>query len=196
MFAVVLATAGVMAVIYGGVSIQDRNKHPEVSRAVPTATAPLFGDLLALVASVGYAVYQVLYKRYLALPSDPEREGPLQSSYDPIPSASLGGVGDDGDPFINEDLTSGDLQPISDTIVYPPPFALHPNLLTSLAGILTFLFLWIPLPFLHYVGAETFHWPTNWYVTLVISGIAMGGVVFNAGTMVFPRFSIYLTGAQ
>jgi len=183
MFAVVLATVGVMAVIYGGASIQDGNKHPEVSRVVPTATAPLLGDLLSLVASVGYAVYQVLYKRYLALPSDSGHEGSLRSSYVPIPSASFNGVGDD-DPFINEDLTSGDSKPISDTTVYPPPFGLHPNLFTSSAGIFTFLFLWTPLPVLHYVGAEPFHWPTNWYVTLVISGIAMSGVVFNAGIMI------------
>jgi len=195
MFAVLLATAGVMAVIYGGASTQkDKDKHPEISRAVPTATAPLLGDLLSLVASIGYALYEVLYKRYLALPSDPEREEPPRSSYAPIPSTPFGDVGDD-DPLIG-DLTPGDERPTSDTTVYPPPFGLYPNLLTSSAGIITFLFLWIPLPVLHYVGAEKFHWPTNWYVTLVISGIAMTGVMFNAGIMVISRFSAHLTEAQ
>ena len=186
-FAVLLATAGVMAVIYGGASFQEGgNKQPEVTRAVPTATAPLLGDLLTLVASVGYGFYQVLYKRYIALPSDPEREEPPQSSYTPIPRTSFDDARDT-DPF-TEDLTPGDSQPIPDTIVYPPPFGLHPNLLTSLAGVLTFLFLWIPLPILHLIGAETFRWPTNWYVALVISGIALSGVVFNAGFMVTSRF--------
>ena len=188
MFAVLLATVGVMAVIYGGASIQEgNNKQPEILRIVPTATAPLLGDLLTLIASVGYGLYQVLYKRYLALPPDPEREEPSQSSYVPIPRASF----DDADP-LSEDPTSGDSQPISNTATYPPPFGLYPNLLTSLVGIITLLFLWIPLPVLHYVGAEPFHWPTSWYVTLVISGIALSGVIFNAGFMVIPWFSVCL----
>ena len=145
-FAVLLATVGVMAVIYGGASIQgDSNKRPEISRTVPTATAPLLGDLLTLVASVGYGLYQVFYKRYLALPLDPEREESPQSSYIPIPRTSFDDVSDSDS--LTEDPTSGDSQPTSDTTVYPPPFGLHPNLLTSLAGVLTFLFLWIPYPF-------------------------------------------------
>jgi len=186
-FAVLLATAGVMAVIYGGASIQGSgSEQPEVSRVVPTA--PLLGDLLTLVASVGYGLYQVLYKRYLALPPGPEVEGPSQSSYAPIPRMSFDGV-IEPDPF-TDDPTPGDSQLISDTTVYPPPFGLHPNLLTSLVGVLTFLFLWIPLPVLHYVGAEPFHWPTNWYVALAISGIALSGVVFNAGFMVISWSSI------
>ena len=184
MCAVLLATAGVMAVIYGGASIQKINdEQPEVSlRAIPTATAPVLGDLLTLVASVGYGLYQVLYKRYLALPWDPEHEGLPQPPYAPIPRTSLDGILE-ADPLIG-DLTSGDSQSIPDTTVYPPPFGLHPNLLTSLVGVSTLLFLWIPLPVLHYVGAEPFRWPTNWYVTLAISGIALSGVVFSAGLMV------------
>lgn len=189
MFAVLLATAGVMTVIYGGASVQkNSDERPEISRAVPAPTAPLLGDLLTLIASVGYGLYQVLYKKYIALPSDPEHEGLSEPSYAPIPRTSLDGI-IDADPLI-EDLPSGDFQSIPDTTVYPPPFGLHPNLLTSLVGILTLLFLWIPLPILHYVGAEPFRWPTNWYVTLAISGIALSGVVFNAGFMASYWFSI------
>ena len=189
MFAVLLATAGVMTVIYGGASTQKTsNEQPEISRAVPAPTAPLLGDLLTLIASVGYGLYQVLYKKYLALPSDPENEEPSQPSYTPIPRTSLDGI-IDSDP-LTEHLISGDSQSIPDTTVYPPPFGLHPNLLTSLVGVLTLLFLWIPLPILHYSGAEQFRWPTNWYVTLAISGIALSGVVFNAGLMVTSWFSI------
>ena len=188
-FAVLLATAGVTAVVYGGASIQaSGSEQPEVSRAAPTATAPLLGDLLTLVASVGYGLYQVLYKRYLALPPGPELEGPSQSSYAPIPRTSFDGV-IDTDPLA-EDLIPGDSQLIPDTTVYHPPFGLHPNLLTSLVGVITFLLLWIPLPILHYVGAEPFRWPTNWYVALAISGIALSGVVFNAGFMVISWPSI------
>jgi len=192
-FAVLLATAGVMAVIYGGAANHGSSERPEASRAVPTATAPLLGDLLTLVASVGYGLYQVLYKKYIALPPGPELEGSPQSTYAPIPRTSFDGV-IESDPFA-EDLTSGDSQSTSDTIVYPPPFGLHPNLLTSLVGVLTFLLLWVPLPVLHYVGAEPFHWPTNWYVTLAISGIALSGVVFNAGFMVISRSFVCTTKA-
>ena len=181
-FAVILATAGVMAVIYGGAAEQGSGKRPEVSQTVPTATAPLLGNLLTLVASVGYALYQVLYKRYIALSPDPELEESLQSSYAPIPRTSSDGVIEFDPPA--EDLTTGDLRLVADTTIYPPPFGLYPNLLTSLAGVLTFLFLWFPLPILHYSGAEPFYWPANWYVTLVISAIALSGVLFNAGFMV------------
>ena len=188
-FAVLLATAGVMAVIYGGAATQESSGEPhEASLAAPTATAPLLGDLLTLVASVGYGLYQVLYKRYLALPPGPELEGPPEPSYAPIPRTSFDGVLD-ADPLI-EDLTPGDSQSTLDAAVHPPPFGLHPNLLTSLAGVITLLFLWIPLPILHYVGAEPFHWPANWYVALVISGIALSGVVFNAGFMVISCFHV------
>jgi drug/metabolite transporter (DMT)-like permease len=193
-FAVLLATAGVMAVIYGGASTQgDNNGQPEVTRAVPTATAPLLGDLLTLIASVGYGFFQVFYKRYLALPSDPEHGELPQSSYAPIPRSSFDDIRDT-DPF-TEDFTSDNSQSISDTTVYPPPFALHPNLLTSSAGIITLLFLWIPLPVLHYTGTEPFRWPPNWYVALVVSGIALSGVAFNAGFMVIPWFSVCTTKA-
>jgi hypothetical protein len=178
-----------MAVIYGGASIQKgSNTQPEVSRAVPTATAPLLGDLLTLAASVGYGLYQVFYKRYIALPSDPKREEPPRSSYAPIPRTSFDDVVD-ADP-LDEYIASEDSQSIPDTAIYPPPFGLHPNLLTSSAGVLTLLFLWIPLPILHYVGAEPFHWPPNWYVALIISGIALSGVVFNAGFMVNPLIPV------
>lgn len=180
-----------MAVIYGGASIQkESNERPEVSRAVPTATAPLLGDLLTLAASVGYGLYQVLYKRYIALSSDPERHEPPQSSYTPIPRGSF----DDQDDTDSLDETHalGDSESVFNTSIHPPPFGLHPNLLTSLAGFLTFLFLWIPLPVLHYVGAESFQWPANWYVVLVISGIALSGVVYNAGFMVILRWPFVL----
>jgi len=195
MFAVLLATVGVMAVIYGGTSIQeDESEQPETFGTPSTATAPLLGDLLTLVASVGYGLYQVLYKKYLTLPQGLEHEEPAQSSYAPIPRTSLDSISD-GDPPTDYPA-SGDSQPISDMTVYPLPFGLHPNLLTSLAGIFTLLFLWIPLPVIHYVGgAEPFHWPTDWYVVLVISGIALSGVISIGGSMVILRFSVRTTKA-
>ena len=191
MFAVLIATAGVIAVIRSSASIPEgSSERPEASRALPTATSPILGDLLTLIASVEYGLYQVLYKRYLTLPSDPEREELPRPSYAPIPRASLDDVRDT-DPLI-EDPTSGDSQSVPDTntVVYPPPFGLHPNLLTSLVGVFTLLFLWIPLLVLHHTGTEPFRWPENWYAALVISGISLSGVISIGGFMVISWFSV------
>lgn len=168
--AVSLATLGVIAVVYGGTTTS--TKKGTTSDFVFKPTAPLFGNLLTLVASFGYGLYQVLYKIYAALPSDPEvvSDGLYQEV-----------SGEDGirGPDPNHDLGS-----IQEDAVYPPPFGFHPNLLTSVMGFFTFILLWIPIPFLHYSGAEIFRLPPNFFTVLSISGIALGGVVFNAGFMV------------
>jgi len=74
--------------------------------------------------------------------------------------------------------------------VYPPPFGFHPNLLTSLLGFMTLILLWIPIPFLHWSGAEVFRVPPNALTVLSITGIALSGVVSNAGFMVNVSISI------
>ncbi|KAH9950367.1 hypothetical protein B0H21DRAFT_532263 [Amylocystis lapponica] len=179
--AVVLATLGVMAVVYGGSSAPDPGDpslegghHGALTAlSVPRPSAPLIGDLLTLVASVGYGLYQVLYKMYAALPSDPEMQGDIP--YTPIATSY-------------EEITDDLEAPLDDAfkaeLIYPPPFALYPNFLTSAIGVCTFLFLWIPMPFLHYFGVVHFELPPNTFTVLVIAGIALGGVIFNAGFMV------------
>jgi len=164
--AVSLATLGVVAVVYGGTTTPTKNA--TTSAFVFKPTAPLLGNLMTLVASFGYGLYQVLYKIYAALPSDPEVIS--EGSYQEI-------SGEDG-------IRDHDLGSIQEDVVYPPPFGFHPNLLTSLMGFFTFILLWIPIPFLHYSGAEIFRLPPNFFTVLTISGIALGGVVFNAGFMV------------
>jgi len=72
----------------------------------------------------------------------------------------------------------------SEEVVYPPPFGLHPNLFTSLMGLLTFVILWVPLPLLHYLDIEHFSFPTNRETYFTIAGIAASGVLFNAGFMI------------
>ncbi|PPR05701.1 hypothetical protein CVT26_008942 [Gymnopilus dilepis] len=170
LLAVVLATLGTIAVVYGG-STAPVEKDPS-SGGPPTTTsvgfrpsAPLLGNLLTLVASFGYGLYQVLYKIYAALPSDPEVAA--DTAYEQIP--------EDDEPAISVD---------PDEAVYPPPFGFHPNLLTSLMGLCTALVLWIPVPFLHWSGTEPFRLPPNMLTVLSICGIALSGVVFNAGFMV------------
>ena len=164
--AVSLATLGVITVVYGGAS--SSTKKVTTSSFFFKPSAPLLGNLMTLVASFGYGLYQVLYKIYAALPSDPDvvSEGLYQeiTGEDSIRDHHLGTIQEDA-------------------VYPPPPFGFHPNLLTSLMGFFTFILLWIPIPFLHYSGAEIFRLPPDFLTFLAICGIALGGVVFNAGYM-------------
>ena len=120
----------------------------------------------------------MLYKIYAALPSDPEvASDPM---YEQIP--------EDVEDEATADATLID----SAEAVYPPPFGFHPNLLTSLLGFMTLILLWIPIPFLHWSGAEVFRVPPNALTVLSITGIALSGVVFNAGFMVTVPMSPFL----
>lgn len=169
MMAVTLATVGVAVVVYGG-STQQGETVNEATLAV-RPTAPLTGNLLTVIASFGYGLYQVLYKIYATLPPGPEsKEGNL---YQTLPE--------------DEELAAErehSAVTFDDDAVYPPPFGLHANLLTCLMGVITCLVLGIFLPILHNTGLETFHWPSSTLVLASIVGIALGGVVFNSGLMV------------
>lgn len=176
--AVLLATLGVMVVVYGG-STSESDAVEKPVEAIDASTvalykpsAPLVGDVLTLIASVGYAFYQVLYKKYAALPNDPELAA---EEYEQLPES-------DGaaDPEYDSILSGLDIE----DAVYPTPFALHPNMLTSIIGICTLCVLWIPIPILHYLGIETFAFPSNLTTVFAIAGICLGGVIFNAGFMV------------
>jgi drug/metabolite transporter (DMT)-like permease len=174
LIAVLLATAGVAVVVYGGSTSPKPNEplpqaaYSNLATAIkPKATAPLVGDLLTLLASFIYGLYQVLYKKYVALPSDPELLP--DGLYERIATV------DDNSP---ENMAA------PENAVYPPPFGLHPNLLTSFIGLLTLVILWIPLPLLHYFDVESFSFPTDRATFFTIAGIAASGVLFNAGFMV------------
>lgn len=170
--AVSIATLGVLAVIYGG--IQEPDAPSKDNSSLLSTKAPLIGDLLTVVASVGYGFYQVLYKRYAALPSDPEF-----ASSDAYTRASAS-----GDEF-SEDVFEDVLEDQIDVdTVYPPPFGLHANFLTAIIGFCTFTLLSVFIPILHYSGVETFRLPPNSLVVLSIAGIAGTGVIFNAGFMI------------
>lgn len=170
-----------MAVIYGGSSVDPEVHESSVDLPVlKKYSSALIGDLLTFTASLGYAVYQVLYKRNATLPSDPEHEeGPF---YNQI-SASDDSISVSSDALDPEAPLS-----VSKPTHLPPPFGLHPNLLTSLAGLITFVVLWIPIPFLHYSGAEPFELPSDSKTYIAIGGIALSGVFFNAGFMVCVFF--------
>lgn len=164
--AVFLATAGVLAVVYGGTTVEG-NLSLEASVATPSIkfSAPLVGDLLTLVASVTYGFYQVLYKKYAALPSDPS-----ELIYHEVPREEPA--------FDSPSETS------PDDSTAPVPFGLYANLLTSVIGLLTLAVVWIFIPICHYLNVETFMLPANLTTWFVIAGITLGGVVFNSGLMV------------
>lgn len=128
--------------------------------------------MLTLVASVLYGLYQVLYKRYIALP--PDLDSPATSDHYRRLSDHV------------DNSVDGETAPVlpTDDIIYPPPFGLHPNLITATIGLCTLLVFWIPIPLLHYYQVETFRLPPNASTVMAIAGIAASGVVFNAGFMV------------
>lgn len=126
-------------------------------------------------------MYQVLYKIYAALPTDPSELGVTPSdlsAYEPIAS---GETEESWDVAIPSEDTK------SDTMIYPPPFGLYANFLTSSIGVCTFFLLWIPLPILHILDLEKFRLPTDITTISVIAAICLSGVVFNAGLMVRRR---------
>lgn len=179
--AVVLATAGAAAVVYGGSTSTDSSDPPIEGAPEKTTgfkhTSALTGDLLTLVAAIVYGLYQVLYKKYASLPNDPDTiEAPVEASYEPLPEdvEEVGSV-----PL---DQPSG--ASIPDDMVYPPPFALYPNMLTAAIGLCTLSVLWIPIPVLHILDIRPFHLPHDFKTAAVLLGIAVSGIVFNAGFMI------------
>lgn len=179
MTAVVIATVGVLAVVYGGTTAE--GGAPAAGEEItaqaeprPPRTAPFVGDLLTLAASIIYATYQVLYKIHAALPDDPEVQA--ESLYSPIPDAES--LGEDVEDALHTPLL------VAEDIVHPLPFGLYPNFLTSAIGICTLLVLWVPVPILDALGIEPFEMPRTGVAYGVIAGIALTGAVFNAGFMV------------
>ena len=157
--------------VYGGSS--STSEGADIENATVDSRSPLIGDLLTLIASIIYGVYQVLYKMYAVLPSQPDTafEVAIDPAYEPILSQ--------GDDPVEESVFD------KPEMVYPPPFGLYANTLTSSIGIATLLLLWVPIPILHYLGLETFQLPSDVKTILVISGISLSGVAFNAGLMVW-----------
>lgn len=65
--------------------------------------------------------------------------------------------------------------------VLPP--ALHANFLTSCIGLATLVIFWVPIPFLHWVGWETFRWPGSQGGNLMeiwggLEAVAWGGAIY------------------
>ncbi|KAG6336675.1 hypothetical protein ID866_2422 [Astraeus odoratus] len=179
LLAVCLATLGVVTVVYGGTTAPTPGAD-SISTSSVYKPSPFVGDMLTLAAALTYAFYQVIYKKYIALPTDPELTA------DSIHYRRLSS----GDNSAEEEIPTPVL--LKDEMVYPPPFGLHPNLVTTSIGICTLLVLWIPIPILHYYHLEEFRLPASRDVLMAIAGIAASGVLFNAGFMVRPLRALHL----
>ncbi|KAF9229261.1 hypothetical protein BS17DRAFT_771239 [Gyrodon lividus] len=172
LFAVFLATLGVLTVVYGGTIASSPDPEPFKTN-MSSASTPFTGDMLTLIASLGYGLYQVLYKKYIALPSDPE---PTSES------AHYRQLSSSADNIVGGELSACAV--VTDNMIYPPPFGLHPNLITASIGLCTLLVFWIPIPILHHYQIEEFRFPPNAVTVMTIAGIAISGVIFNAGFMI------------
>jgi hypothetical protein len=182
--AVLLATAGVLVVVYGGSQAKPLPEPSATAQAAPRVSGPLVGDLLTLTASIGYGLYQVLYKKYASF--NPESPRPAASSvtrpaYQRITSTRpsyqrITSEADDAE-------ASYPAAPESADAVYPPPFGLFANFLTAAVGLCTVVVLGLLVPILDWLGAEPFRAPPDLHTFGAIATIALSGVVFNSGFM-------------
>lgn len=202
LLAVCIACAGVFAVVYGSTANGTTTPEPD-THSLPNTnpqkdaklsiiiSAPLIliGEVLALTASITYALYQVFYKRFAVLPisiSSPPFPSPTTSPLHSIAYRALPRGEDEGDPSADED---DDLKSPSPQL----PWALHPNFLTSLIGLTTLVLFWIPIPIFHNLSSSTTtvlppDSKTWFYITL----ISITGLIFNGGFMVSFNFYLYL----
>ncbi|KLO17009.1 hypothetical protein SCHPADRAFT_994645 [Schizopora paradoxa] len=172
---VVIASIGVLAVVYGSNSqssatedaldLSGTTEHD--SSGAPSA--PFLGNTLTLVASLGYAFYQVLYNMYAKLQVPATRDASEERSRLSIASES---------ELAASDELSMPMDPDNKDLAQPPPFGLYANLITSSIGLLTLVVLWIPLPILHIFNIESFGLPSNPWLLLCVVGMALSGVIF------------------
>ena len=165
--AVLLACVGVLFVVYGGQSASSDLDPSSFSTSTnpnmtSSGSAALIGNLLTLIASIGYSAYQVLYKRFVALPSDPDKSISARPPQSPVSSTWVGHEPlstDDNASALSSHSSSTHSSSASDGSTLP--LGLYPNLLTSAIGVVTFIALWPILVILHWTGTEKFPFPAD-----------------------------------
>lgn len=175
--AVLLASIGVMLDVYGGSRSSNIPGADTLDSRQKGPTAPVIGDVLTLVASISYALYQVLYKRYAALPNNSEEEEE-EDSVTPFAYESLSEASES-----RSSLVAARHQPSEDE-TEKPPFGLYANFLTSCMGAWTALSLAIGFPVLHWLSVERFRLPPDSITFWSVVAIALSGVFFNSCFMV------------
>ncbi len=192
---VVVAIFGVLLIVYGG------SPSGPGTQTLPHSSftsKDIIGDVLALIASVGSAIYEVAYKTYIALPIEQDAEKPVLSLpvYEQIadldsptirsqhippltPAATRRRTSSFGSLLSNCTESNG-----TQYTPVPPAFALHPNLITSCMGVCGLLLLWIPIPILHYFNVERWQLPPDGKTWVDIVTLSLCGCVSNGGFMV------------
>jgi drug/metabolite transporter (DMT)-like permease len=170
--AVILATVGVLAVVYGGSQTEMPEDDPRPKSPSSPATAPFVGDVLTLIASILYGLYQVLYKKY-ATPSTSQSESIESHSSQYQAIAVRDAEGDTIEELAHRSESNEAL-----------PFGLFANFLTGAVGLSTIIVLGLFIPILNALAIEEFRLVPNMHTAASIAAICMGGMVFNAGFMV------------
>jgi len=192
LFAVLLACIGVFVVVYGGHdSSSPGSGSGDDTTAEMVSAKAIAGGVVTLIASFTYALYQVLYKKYIALVStegDAEvryealqggstLSGPSRHSYSPFSDHNLGST----KPDEQEDEYASS---IGEYESIPPPFGFHANFFTSGIGLGTLLILWLPLWLVHYTGVLEVALPPDGEILAYVLAISGAGLVYNAGFMI------------
>ncbi|OAV98955.1 hypothetical protein, variant [Puccinia triticina 1-1 BBBD Race 1] len=198
---------GVLSSLLGAflISYAERAAPPSDSAPLPDdqhnkGRLRLLGISLALLGSIGYALYEVWYKRAIAwseaYSSPPPAKSGL-SDLEPEHHASSGSDTDIADPEFRPSSSRGseggpkgrvdpDSLPIREarSSLYSQDSLLHANLMTTMVGLATLCLLWIPIPLLHWTGIEPFEVVQDPAIAWMILGIILMGVLFNAGFMI------------
>ena len=99
----------------------------------------------------------------------------------PKHSADLYDTGADSDavegPLYPSKAITPVLESTSQSQANPGLFLLHSNTITSLIGVSTICLLWVPIPFLHWMGWERFDLPMNGTMYAAVCGVCFCGVV-------------------
>jgi drug/metabolite transporter (DMT)-like permease len=177
LFAVILACVGVVGIVYGGV--EKPEKLPIAVEAIAEYTpkrlkSPLLGNLLVLLASVWYGSFQVIYKRFVALPNDPEM------MHEDHSTASFTRLSISSTTVLESEEVLDEIRSTLPVL----PFGLHPNFFISVVGLMTVVIMALLFPVLHYIDVEKFMLPPNPRTTFCLVSIATMGLIFNAGFMV------------
>lgn len=169
--AVIFACIGVIAIVYGGVTSSDSQIPASIKEPSHNLRKSTFlGNFLALLASIWYGLFQVIYKKTVALSNDPELidEGPVLSH-------------DSSSTIISENVDGDLARECSGSTL---PFGLHPNFFVSVVGFMTAILMPCLFPIFHYLDVEKFALPPNLKTTVCLSSIALMGLIFNSGFMV------------
>ena len=191
-FSVAIAICGVLLIVYGGSSSTPGTQLP--SRG-PFTSKDIIGDVLTLIASVGFAISEVAYKIYIALPVEQGAEKPVLSlpTYERIADPDTPIIHTERIPSLESRTRASSFASLvasstettqSQYTPVEPVFGLHPNLITSCVGVCGLLFLWIPIPILHYFNVERWQLPPDRQTWIEVILLSICGCASNGGFMV------------